>query len=822
METRIFVFLIFMGCCINLNAQNTAKKPSGVNPQSITANDPLTIYRESLYPEVNSKSWSQLLAEKRDLWRSPYTQNLLIQPVHSPNWIYVCPSMAVSRRTVTEGVSNQDAEKCRQALTQEDLVVQFAFDDPAFVPDFRLTNLSLFENKYPIVSADYYANDVYYKIEYVVTSIGNNQSILFINVKVQNESDKEKTVNVRTKIGYYPEDKMFAYHYIPYSWNATNWMPYDKISMKDNSIYKDGKMIGQVLPGTMNIDWEASKTYTDKQYDDCLYPQVWYGSGYVLSEFRLKSIQDIILARTKISPKESGSFSIKLLIDDKNVTQEQQSTLAKMTPEVIKEQALASFKSQFSKDAMQFDFPTAQLSDILTELQLNTLQLLIKFPDRNYLQPTQGGSSERFYVWVYEAVQMLRPLLRVGQFETVKKGLDYIFALQDAGYPPEGKFTTTAGSIGTTGPRWANTTGTALALASDYYLYSHDKNFIKEYLPKILKAVHWISGEVKSTRKMNADGTRPLTYGVMPFAVSSDGDKGYFMTTDIFTYWGFEKTVRLLECINHKDAADLRRELAMYHSDLLVAFRHLAQPNGKIERQIITDDKDGYRAMKFDDSDIMAPVATVGIMDPKCDIFQKYISYYEKSNATDYFMGKMDRDILYMIQCEHFWQPIYLMLGEWKKAYIVMQTCLDYGMTQDVHQTQERFSKRDPAFAPWQPNGSGNGGIIDMVLSSLYFEGDSAVTLLGAVPFEWLIQNKHTSLKNLYTLTGKVNMEISAINNSTCTLKLSSENPLPEKIRIPEYLRVKVESSAVKRLRNGYFMLKSNTKEVSFKLSMDK
>ena len=130
-------------------------------------------------------------------------------------------------------------------------------------------------------------------------------------------------------------------------------MPYDKISMKDNAIYKDGKMIGQVIPGTMNIDWEASKTYTDKQYDDRLYPQVWYGSGYVLPEFRLKNIQDVILARTKISPKESGSFSIKLLIDDKNVTQEQQSTLAKMTPESIKEQAVASYKSQFAKDAME-------------------------------------------------------------------------------------------------------------------------------------------------------------------------------------------------------------------------------------------------------------------------------------------------------------------------------------------------------------------------------------------------------------------------------------------------------------------------------------
>jgi len=807
----IVILVCTIACCTGYSLDLQAKRMN-------SSTDSVIIYRKSLYPEVNSKTWSELLSESRNLWRLPFTQNLLIQPVHSPNWLYVCPSMTVSRRNVTEGVLQQNAEKCRQALTQEDLLVQFAFDDPAFVPDFHLTNLSLYENKYPIASSDYFANDIYYKIEYVATAIGNNQIILAINVKVHNESDKEKEVNVRTKIGYYPEDKTFAYHYIPYSWNASNWQPYDKVSMKDNTIYKDGKMIGKVIPGTMNVEWEASKTYTDKQYDDRLYPQVWFGSGYVLPEFRLKNIQDVILARTKIRPKESGNFSIKLLVNDNDITQEQQNTLAEMTPEAIKAKSLADFKSQFTKDAMQFDFPTAKLSDILNEVQLNTLQLLVKFPDKDYFQPTQGGSSERFYVWVYEAVQMLRPLLRVGQFETVKKGLDYIFALQDAGCPPEGKFTTTAGSIGTTGPRWASTTGTALALAADYYLYSHDENFIKEYLPKILKAVHWISGEVKATRKMNADGSRPLTYGVMPFAVSSDGDRGFFMTNDIFSYWGFEKTVRLLESIHHKEAADLRHELNMYQSDLLVAFRHLAQPNGKIERQIVTDDKDAVRAVKFDDSDIMAPIATVGIMDPKCDIFQKYIHYYENTNATDYFMGKMDRDIMYMIQCEHFWQPIYLMLGEWKKAYMVTQTCLDYGMTQDVYQTQERFSKREPAFAPWQPNGSGNGGIIDMVLSTLYFEGDNYVTLLGAVPFEWLMKNGHTSLKNLYTLTGKINMDISMTGKNSCILKLSSNNPLPKEIRIPEYYTVISQSPSVMKKSTGCFVVKNNVKEVFFKL----
>lgn len=197
----------------------------------------------------------------------------------------------------------------------------------------------------------------------------------------------------------------------------------------------------------------------------------------------------------------------------------------------------------------------------------------------------------------------------------------------------------------------------------------------------------------------------------MPFAVASDGDQGYFVSaTDVFSYLGFNKAVQLLESIHHSEAKTMRKELDSYKNDLLIAIGHLSRQDGFIDRKIIVNDSDAKEATKFANTDIMAPIATVGIVDPGSAIFQKYVSYYEKNIASDYFMGQMDKDIYYIIQCEHYWQPIYLMLGEWKKAFMTTQTCLKYGMTHDTHQTQERFSKRDPTFTPWQPNGSGNGG----------------------------------------------------------------------------------------------------------------
>ncbi|MGV8137094.1 MAG: hypothetical protein AB2L20_17920 [Mangrovibacterium sp.] len=775
-------------------------------------------FRQPMYRYVNNLTWHQLLEANRFKYRPSYTINLQIQPVHSPDWIYVNPSMVVSRRTVTENAV-ESAEKLLAAQTQEDMVLQFALDDPAFVPNFRLTNIKLKENRYPIATADYYANDLYYRIQYTVAPIDETQNILCINVTVHNESANEKDAVVRAKLGYYPENKIFNYHYIPYCWHADNWKPYTEISMLGNDLLKKGRKIGQVIPNTMHVEWEKNKTYTDKNYEDILYPQVWFGSGYVLPEFRLKDIQDVVLARKKLQPQESAGFFIKLLVDDRNVTAGQLDNLSDLSPAAIEKKALQGFRNEFKEDVVQLDFKKNQLEDILTELQLSIKQLLISYPDKDFFQTSQGGTSERFQVWVFEAVHMLRPMLRTGQFADVKSALDFIFSLQDGGYPPVGKFTTTEGAVGTTGPRWANTTGMALVLACEYYLYTHDEAFLQQFLPKILKAIHWIEGEVKATRKLRSDGSRPLTYGLMPFAVGCDGDNGFCVSdTDVFTFWGFNKTVDLLESIHHPEAEKLRKELEQYHKDLLYAIDHLKRRDGGIDRIILQEGVKQDIQPKFEVGDAMTPIALTGIMDPENRTFQSFISFCELHYADDFFMGGMDREIMYTNQNEHYWGQVYLKLGEWKKAFVSTQTCLLYGMSQDAYQTSERLSKRDPSFAPWQPNGSANGRIIDMILNMLYYEDNAQqVTILGPMPFLWLLENQRTSLHHLHTLTGVVNMDITANEGGSCTVQLTSDHKLPERLRIPARFGVKVIKGDVRKSTSDIYKIKGT--EVTLRLT---
>ena len=790
---------------------------SAMHAQSTTSPGVSFGFRKNLFSDLNSRSWFDLLETKEFQYRPPYTVNLLIQPVHSPSWIYVNPSMTVSRRYVSNGLTN-NVEKTLAAQRQEDMVMQFAFDDPAFMPDFNQVKLSLADNRYPVASADYYANDIYYHIEYMVTSLDDAQSVLLVNVSVKNESASEKQANVRVKLGYYPENEIFDYHYIPFFWDHTKWKPYDQISMQGNEIYKKNKKIGQVIPGTMEVEWETSKTYTDKDYDDILYPQVWFGSGYVLPPYRLKDIQDVIHAHRPIKQNETVCFSLKLLIDDVHATERHFERLVALSPDRIRSEALDGFKEGLAGDVTRLDFEKDHWPDIFSVMQLGIKQLLVKYPGETAYQPTQGGSTERFYVWVFEAVHMLRSLLRVGQFEDVRKGLDFIFSLQDAGCPPVGRFTTTAGSVGTTGPRWANTTGMALVLACEYYLYSRDEEFLHQYLPKILKAAHWIEGEVKATRQLRLDGTRPLTYGLMPFAVGCDADNGFCVSdTDLYTFWGFNKTVALLESIRHAEAKELGVQLDLYHADLLYAIDHLKEPNGYINRIIVEEGVKQEIQPKFEIGDSMTPIALVGIMNPWDETFLNFMRFFENHYSDGRFMGGMDREIMYMNQCEHYWQQIYLKLGEWKKAFVVTQTCLRYGMSQDTYQTSERISKRNPAFAPWQPNGSANGRIIDLILNSFYFENDAdTITLLGAIPFKWIEDAGSASVKYLFTLTGKVDMMIDRVDDRIYSVRLVSDHNLPRNIRIPAHFKASPATSQVKKVAGDRFEVKGEARDIRF------
>lgn len=763
--------------------------------------------RATTYATINRESWASILADKGEGYTPPFTVHLPIQPVHSPDFIHVDAALNVCRKRVYPKLSfSPEVHKASQS--HETFFVQFALDNPPIVPDMHASRLSLAEGKYPLAHASYFASGLLYEFDYFCRALNEEQSLLWIGVTVTNEGDRPRQAHVRAKVNFQIESDVYSFHYAPFYWDATKWLPCDKVQLKDHVVCRGSTPIGKAAPGDWKLEWEAKSVFDNKAF-----AKTFYGAPYQVAPcMKLHNVQDAMHFSAPLRPAEQKRFWIALLTDVEGATAEDRQRLMQADPQEARAAALKHFQSQFTSEHTQLTFPSESWDRIFTELQFSTLQLCVKFPGEQSFMPTQGGTSERSFVWVWEALFMLAPMLRLGHFQPVRRSLDFIFSLQDGGCPPEGELTTTAGAIGTTGFKWLNTTGSALALATDYYLYSHDEEYLKEYLPKMLRAMGWIVGELRATRKLNPDGSRPLYYGLMPFGCATDGDIGRIVAvTDAFTFWGLEKAVTLLEQTRHERAAEFRRELDMYRADLARAIEGMTRPDGYIERKILTG-KEKKIEPGFERVCGAINLALTGALDVRSDRFRRYVAYFEEKLMDGFFTGRMTSDIAYMGVGELAWHHAYLRLGEWKKAFAANRINLRYGMTQDTFQVQERFSTLRPAFAPWQPNGSGNGRVLEMMLNCLYFEHDGMVTLLGGVPFLWLARNGVTALQNLRTTRGGVSLEARMLDRQRC--RLTVRGVLPARVQLPDHLIVSdISPRSVKKSR-GLLQIPGDTQEL--------
>ena len=610
--------------------------------------------------------------------------------------------------------------------------------------------------------------------------------MLWICGSVTNKKDEAQAAHIRVKVNFPHEDEVFDYHYAPYYWDSSKLSPGDQISLKDQQIQRSGGTIGKVLCGKFTSKWEKKADFEDADYGEADFK---YSPPH--ASLRYRNVRDALYLQQELESGETSTFALAFLTNYEAITPQHQSTLQTALPEFCREAARKRFQQWMPAGTTELTFPAENWDKIFAHLPIGISQLLIQFPHQEYLVPTQGGSSERHFVWVGECVFMLMPLLRLGIFEPVRQALDYVFSLQDGPCPPKGRLTTTTGAVGTSGPKWLNTTGVALALASEYYAYSKDEKFLEEYLPRLLRAMNWIVGELRATRRVNEDGSRPPWYGLMPFGCATDGDIGYIVAfTDAYTFWGLEKTVLLLEQTGHEQAREYRAELELYRRDMTQAVIGLTRPDGFIARKIATGDPDEEVYGPFDQICGAFHLAAGNAIDVDDPIFQRYIEYFERRQGEDLFFGRMDHDTAYMSIAEWMWHEIYLRRGEWKKAFALMQINFKYCKTRDTHQTQERFRLSDPTFCPWQPNGSANGRLLDMMIKSIYYERGDTATLFAGVPFARLRENEVTELKNLHTSRGVLSLKATMVDLQRCQLTFEGSTPeaIPHVIHFPQHL----------------------------------
>ena len=71
---------------------------------------------------------------------------------------------------------------------------------------------------------------------------------------------------------------------------------------------------------------------------------MWYGSGYVTPEFRVKDMHRVVCAMKEVQPNDSAFFVLKLLVNDSLITSFHEESLKQLTFKDVKEKAIADLK----------------------------------------------------------------------------------------------------------------------------------------------------------------------------------------------------------------------------------------------------------------------------------------------------------------------------------------------------------------------------------------------------------------------------------------------------------------------------------------------
>ncbi len=755
------------------------------------------------YKTIENMSWAQTRTAVRTDARPPYSVHMPLNLPESRLLVYCDAALNAYTVPVPPDLKTKCPEDHAVIESLRILLVSFAFGEAPFAPDFRLSQLSRPEGGYPLVKARYFAEDIAYELNYRMEPDG----LLWIDGKVTNRHIGPKTAVVRCKAGYPRERSVFDYHYISFHWDAACY------AHDGGGIVCDGDTLtgphgafGRIYPGGFDFNFEESLQFTDADYNKNFTCECPY---FVQPGMRITEGRNFMRFAAELQPGESREFTLAFQTEP-----EKCKTLPGANP--VREDMI-SFWKKYQADTAKIDFGCDKLNDIFRAIQLCNLQLLITEQSQygEILQPCQGGSSERFYVWLWEAMEMLKPMSPLGYFGQVRRVLEFFFMLQDGGCPPSGEFQSLAGAIGTTGPRWASTTGSALLLATQYLKYSEDREFAGEYLPRMIRAAKWILGEVKATRFPLPDGSRSRFHGLMPKARATDGDSGYIIaSTDTWSCRGVMELTAYLKQVDHPEYDELAAECRIYQQDIDEALKLITRADGFIDRKMSDEGKITHKfhtiagAMNYHYS---------GLIDAADERMKALVKYQEQHNFCGFFCGPMDQDVMYVITVELAMFLFYLRNGEWKKGWAAAQTLLRYGMSSDLYLAQERFSLTDPAYTPWQPNGSGNGRILDLMIGMLYLENREEILLLGGIAPWDLLERESLSITGLHTSSGK--MDLHCMNHR---LSASWEYPLPAGtiLRLPEHFIVEAEGN-VKVTGGGFFELTEAAKEFNCGITVD-
>jgi hypothetical protein len=120
--------------------------------------------------------------------------------------------------------------------------------------------------------------------------------------------------------------------------------------------------------------------------------------------------------------------------------------------------------------------------------------------------------------------------------------------------------------------------GWTLWTLAEHYLFTRDKAWMTEKLPRMLKAADWIISERQATMRTDADGQHVWEYGLLPPGQLEDNEEWqYWFAVNAYAYRGLHAAAEAIGEVDRAQGARLAGEAQRYRNDIRsAAFRSFA------------------------------------------------------------------------------------------------------------------------------------------------------------------------------------------------------------------------------------------------------
>jgi hypothetical protein len=691
----------------------------------------------------------------------PMTQRIPIQAQYHPDPVAVHPELSLTLGSTL--VNHKHAFAVKEANA-----IGFALGTPARLPELTEAVHNLHKGYQPIVESrwklgaitlDRIAFGVLPDADAVVT--GKERQDIVIRISVTNGADAPATTALVLLTGRADGNQTATIGYGPFLAPVSRWQ------------HKEMKVA--TAPGTLLADdriWLAYHSSVPTPVE--FLPSFPAVQGKTAKPVVLNNGLRFAL---KLQPKETRTIDFVVASNSKLYPASERERLAA----VNFEQSLARAESHWDRvlqPGMKLVTPEPKLNDIYKHLILSTN--MCKEPDTNWIRPNHFFSWPEA-IWPWEFVRVSLALDSLGYHNDMKACLQY-FVEHQSGVGKHGKDIASEGEVQTTRGcfvgepiRWMCTTGSVLSSLAGHYRYSRDAAWLKANRPAILAAWDWIQTERKATRTLADDGTKVAHFGLLPKGRVHDwkGHRYHYCFSDGTTWRGMADMAVAFREAGLPDANRLVREADEYRQCILDVLHRveytdpdtglLSIPNTVYYRQGERGGVwlfDGPRALF--DVGLLDAVRDVKYWDSMLTTIQRRFGVLggllgHFSTSEDQATVQNTSPFYYCNQAEMNYFRNFLARGETEKALLVLYSNLAYGMSPDLYQTVERVNVRDSNFAPFQPNASGNGRVLDMMRRMVIDEQDEAqglLWLLRGCPRRWFAPGKAVVVENAPTLFG--------------------------------------------------------------------